>query len=1203
MRAAPETAMPLFTGQTLAHYRLLDLLGGGGMGQVFRAEDMRLQRHVAIKFLHQDTSEDTSRRLLREARAAAALSHPSIVTIYSVEEAENHCFIVMELVEGATLADRLASGPVDLTELCNIGAQLGDALAAAHTAGIVHHDITPRNILLAADGRAKLGDFGLSQRVGPRNVSSDSTRTNLTGAGTLYYMSPEQARGESAAARSDMFSFGAVLYHAATGRRPFEGANAFAVLDAIVTIDPPPPSAVRAGLPPTFDALLGRLMAKRVEDRSIGAGEAADTLRRIAASLSVSGPSALDSRRGTPRDNLPFVGRTRELAQLSAAFSRASAGTGTTIVITGDAGMGKTALLDAFLHTRETRAANAIVCRGQSIEHSGAGEAYFPVLDALTPVVAYPGYGLHESVRTHAPSWHSQFRGVYANQEVASTSPTPARLARELGDALSAAARSRPLVLILEDVHWADPSTIELLRHLAHRATRIALLLIATCRGEEAAAAGSSINQAIAELEARGICDTIELSRLDEATLREYLDRRFGDSEVLAQLASLLFKSTEGHPLFAVSLVQLFIQRGDLQHTGQAWQLTTPIDRLRVVIPRTVEAVIRRKLAALEDADRRLLQHASIEGQEFSTAVLSALTGDDPAALEERLEALAKGPRLVAVVGPERYVDATWGARYQFAHAVYHNLVYQDLPPSRRADLHRQVGDRLLTLHAGRTTAIAAQLARHFKEGRNWERAFEYDVEAGDNSMMLSATLEAEGHYSQAIGLAGADGTDIDPRRVAIAYYKRALTRVSLGNYSLALLDYHEALAGASKVSDQDLMFEIRLAIAYLHGFDERIDDAIKAAGDLEKDVEPPPGGLKRLSYLILDLQLKTSCGDLGQAALAGDTAIALARSLSNNWRLQSSLCVRARIHYYQAEYESALTQLREVCSSPGAGTRLPDPRPRHVHFSGVQFLGLTLTDLGRISEALAILQPALETARTDASVSWIPILLNVLGWLYGEIGELDAALCHAEEASHETVARNTEVVVESRLGMAAACSRLGHLDRASSLLDEADTLTRQRVPFEWLWRIHFCVIAGEHALARRAAAAASDHAREAAALARGCGAWKHVVIAERLLAAAAELDGDWVQATAHVQEAADLLRSHPVPIAAWKVHATAARIHQRRGRPMEAALELELARGGVCQLAENIHEERLKATFLESDDVRQVLGGSAMTPSSGAEY
>jgi tetratricopeptide (TPR) repeat protein len=821
-----------------------------------------------------------------------------------------------------------------------------------------------------------------------------------------------------------------------------------------------------------------------------------------------------------------------------------------------------------------------------------------PVIDALAPLVADEGYGLHEFVRTHAPSWRSQFPAAYAGEDIASTPPTPARLARELGDALSAAARCRPVVMILEDLHWADPSTIELLRHLAHRASRAALLMIATCRGEEAAAAGSSINQVLAELEARGVCESIELSRLDEASIREYLEERFGLilGEVLPRLASLLFKATEGHPLFVVSLVQLFIQRGDLQHTGHAWQLTTPIDRLRVVIPRTVEAVIRRKLAALEDADRRLLQHASIEGQEFSTAILSALSGVDSAALEERLEGLAKGPRIVAAVGQERYDDATWGARYQFAHALYHNLVYQDLTPSRKADLHRQVGDRLLALHdPERTPVIAAQLARHFKEGRDWDRAFEYYVHAGDNSMMLSATLEAEGHYGQAIGLASAEGTNIEPWRLAIAYYKRAHTRVVLGNSSMAMTDYQEALVGASKASDQDLAFEIRVAIAYLHGFAQRIDDAIKASADLQKDAERRPSGSKHLTYLILDLQLRMSCGDLDQAAVAADTAIALARSFGDLRRLRSSLCVRARIHYYRSEYESALTHLREACGSADAETRRQaDPRPRYVHFSGVQFLGLTLADLGRMSEALSLLQSELEIARTDGYGYWVPIMLNAISRLYGEIGDVDAALCHAEEASRETFGEDTELAVESRLNMAAACSRLGHLDRAASLLAEADGLTKQGIIHEWLWRIHLDVRVGELALSRGAPTVASDYARKAAALARRYGVWKQVVMAERLLAEAAAAEGDWPGAGALVQQALDTLGMHPVPIIAWKVHATAARIHRHRGQRAEAAAALDRARTEVRRLSEQIHEERLKTTFLESHDVRDVMSDAS---------
>jgi predicted ATPase len=174
--------------------------------------------------------------------------------------------------------------------------------------------------------------------------------------------------------------------------------------------------------------------------------------------------------------------------------------------------------------------------------------------------------------------------------------------------------------------------------------------------------------------------------------------------------------------------VQLFIQRGDLQRVGDEWRLTTTTDRLHLVIPRTVQAVIRRKLAALEEVDRRLLQHASIEGQEFSTAVLSTLVEADPTTLEERLNDIAKGPAIVTAVGPERYVDGTWGVRYQFAHEVYHNVVYDDLAPSRRADLHRQVAERLEALHFGRTAPIAAQLARHsrraVKQPAHWTITF-----------------------------------------------------------------------------------------------------------------------------------------------------------------------------------------------------------------------------------------------------------------------------------------------------------------------------------------------------------------------------------------------------------------------------------------------------------------------------------------------
>lgn len=746
------------------------------------------------------------------------------------------------------------------------------------------------------------------------------------------------------------------------------------------------------------------------------------------------------------------------------------------------------------------------------------------------------------------------------------------------------------MILILEDLHWADPSTLELLPNLAYRASRASLLIIATYRIDEAAAAGSSINQLMAELEARGACEIVELSRLDEESIHEYLERRFKLAEGVGALASLLFNATEGHPLFVVSLVQLFVQRGDLRQTGDVWGLAVPASRLQLAIPRTVEAVIRRKLSTLDQSDRRLLQYASVEGQEFSTAVLSTLTGTDPILLEERLDVVVKRPRLITAVGPEQFPDGTWATRYQFAHALYQNVVYEELTPGRRANLHKQVGERLAQLNAGRTGAMAAQLARHFKEGRDWHNAFEYYVQAGDNSMTLSAAREAEAHYTRAIELANFDRTRFDSRPLAIALRKRATTRGFLGNAELALTDYREALMVASQAGERELMFELRLDTIYAHALAGQIDAALATAANLEQDVEPSDG-LKRLRYLLAHSQMQIAAGNLNAAATEADCAVALAQSLGERVRHWHSLTVRAQVGYYRAQYTSALKDLHEVSTSTAASLRgLADPRPANIHFHGTAFLGRILGDLGRISEALATLQSGLEIARTDGSRYWIPRFANAIDTLLGEVGAVDGALQDDGEVADETVDQTNETLIESLLNSIRGYVRLRRLDRAADLLAEADTLTRTTAWYHWLWRTRFAATSAEDALVRGAPARATDFAQQSNTLARAHDLWKDVVIAERLLADAAAAGRDWPRARAHVQRAEDILTVHPVPILAWRVHATAARISWRSGRHDEAATARDRALDEIRQLSERIHDEKLRTTFLESPEACQLV-------------
>src|SRR5437867_5315510 len=230
----------------ISHYRILSKLGAGGMGEVYLAEDTQLGRHVAIKLLPPETvsGEQARKRLVREARAAATLDHPNICSIYEVGEADGRSFIAMQYVEGETLDARIKSKPLELKESLTIAPQIADALAEAHSHGIIHRDIKPGNIMITPRGQAKVMDFGLARVIAGAVESEAETQSLLTTPGTIVgtmpYMSPEQVRDEVLDGRSDIFSFGVVLYEMLSGRQPFASESAAATISAILTHEPPP---------------------------------------------------------------------------------------------------------------------------------------------------------------------------------------------------------------------------------------------------------------------------------------------------------------------------------------------------------------------------------------------------------------------------------------------------------------------------------------------------------------------------------------------------------------------------------------------------------------------------------------------------------------------------------------------------------------------------------------------------------------------------------------------------------------------------------------------------------------------------------------------------------------------------------------------------------------------------------------------------
>src|SRR5262249_7109376 len=441
-----------------------------------------------------------------------------------------------------------------------------------------------------------------------------------------------------------------------------------------------------------------------------------------------------------------FVGREKALSQMRPWLEKVFGGERQIVFATGEAGMGRTALVDTFAQSigldRNTR-----IVRGQCLEQYGTSEAYLPLLDAIGRLCREQKQVV-DVLRAHAPMWLLQLPSLVnaSDRELLSrevSGATRARMLREMGEALEVLSADVPLVLILEDLHWSDYSTLDLISYVARQRHPARLMLIGTYRTVELVVSGHPLKAVKQELLAKHQCQELPLEYLSGDAVAKYLSVRFPTNHFPAKLAAVIHERTEGNPLFMVNLVDYLLAEGLIGKYEERWKLVGEIKNVEVGVPDSIRQMIEKQVDHLNAEEQRTFEAASVAGAEFSALTLAAGLGQDQAIVEGLCVELAYQRRFIQDCGVQELPNGQAVSRYGFIHALYQNVLYERVPASRLVELHRRIGEHEEVLHGEGAREIAAELAMHFERGREYQRAAKYLQQAADNAIRRFAYQEA----------------------------------------------------------------------------------------------------------------------------------------------------------------------------------------------------------------------------------------------------------------------------------------------------------------------------------------------------------------------------------------------------------------------------------------------------------------------------
>jgi len=892
-----------------------------------------------------------------------------------------------------------------------------------------------------------------------------------------------------------------------------------------------------------------------------------------------------------------LVGRLRELGALQACLRRALSGQRQMVFITGEPGIGKTALVDEFQRHAAEEEPSLRIARGQCVEGFGGAEPYYPMLDALGQLCHGPeGNRMVEILAAQAPTWLVQFPALLKREQRQTLQreiqgATRDRMLREIREAIDTLNLEAPLLFVFEDLQWVDSSSVDLISAFARQRTTAKIMVIVTKRPVDLAPPEHPLKRLKQDLLVHHLCQEIGLAPLAKADVAEYLDAESPGGSLPEGFAELIHRHSEGIPLVMVATLEHMTEQGLISRDNGKWRLRVPLEQIDIEVPETLRQVIEAQIERLTGEQQRMLEVASVDGVLFSASVNAIPANLDEEKFEDLCDELSRRHQIVRWVGSRQFPDGTVSPSYGFVHAFYREVFYRRQTPGRRAKVHLRLGERLEQLFSKHESQVAAELAGHFEQGGDWRRAIKYLRLAADTAGRRFEPRLTTEILEHALELA-AKLPEAERTAIEIEILEKLAAIYAVVGDSLRAIQTYEAL----------------VARAAHRGL---IDVEVRALIDM---AWPLSWISPRRSLEVLERALRLNARQEDPVLRARMRARCFAWRLWQGWNPEDA-----------QEFQSAFAEIRNSDDRPKLAPYLVESHRNLIETRAIRFeaaeenpyldtayirgqlpLTLSLMFVGEWGEALREIEAAIAMLDKNADYHWGQGVRPHLAWLHLQAMDFAGVLALCNSAlplvGDPGLGPPPDDSAPYRFGlwkrlflMGSAEMALGNYESAlEHLLAARADMDRPGPTCTWYWRMPLEHALAELWLAKGDLAQARQQAERCLAITLASAEHMWQALAWEVNARVAAAERDPTKAQDYISKGLSAMEGFEVPLAAWRVHATAFDLYRNSGERSLAERHLALSRDTIMKLADSLPAEApLRRTFLSAPTIRRILGNS----------